>query len=80
MAQSSNMANNRVSDTASNYAASASEALRGGYERASQEAQRGYDYTLDTLKTRPMESVAIALGAGILAGMAIGITMFSNRR
>lgn len=80
MAQSSSMANNRVSDTASNYASSAGEALKGGYDRASQEAQRGYEYTLDTFKSRPMESVAIALGAGILAGIAIGMSMFSSRR
>ena len=78
--RSSESAVNRVSETASEYADMAGRAVRDNYERLSEEAQRGYDYSLKTMQRRPLESVAIALGAGVLAGLALGISMSGRRR
>lgn len=80
MAQSASTIGNRASETASNYAESAGEALQDGYERVSREAQRGYDYSVDTVKSHPMESVAIALGAGVLLGLMLGMSVTSSCR
>ena len=80
MAQSASTMKNRASDTASNYADYAGEALQDGYQRVSREAQRGYDYSVDTLKSHPMESVGIALGAGVVIGLMLGMSFSSGRR
>ncbi len=80
MAQSASTMKNRASEAASNYAESAGEALHEGYDRVAREAQRGYEYSVDTLKTHPMESVAIALGAGVVIGLMLGMSVSSGRR
>lgn len=80
MAQSASTMKNRAAETASNYAESAGEALHEGYDRVSREAQRGYDYSVDALKTYPVESVAIALGAGVVIGLMMGMSFSSGRR
>ena len=71
---------NRFTERASEYADMAGEEVRDNYQRMAAETQRGYDYTLKTMKRRPLESVAIALGAGLLAGLTLGLTMSSRRR
>ncbi len=80
MAQTASKTGNRAAETASNYVESAGEALQDGYDRVTREAQRGYDYSVDTLKSHPMESVAIALGAGVLVGLMLGMSVASCRR
>lgn len=80
MAQSASQMRDRASEAASNYAEAAGEALYDGYDRVSRDAQRGYDYSVDTLKSHPMESVAIALGAGVVIGLMLGMSVSSCRR
>lgn len=70
----------RVGDAASQYASQAVEAVRENYDHLSDAAQRGYDSTMKTVAQRPMESVAIALGCGVLSGLIMGLTMASRRR
>jgi len=81
----------RVSDTATQYASQAAEVVREnyeylsdsahrGYEQVSDAASRGYDNTVKTVSNRPLESVAIALGCGILAGLVVGLSLASKRR
>lgn len=70
----------RIADTASQYAAQASEVISDNYEHLSEGARQGYDYTMKTVSRRPLESVAIALGAGMLTGLMIGLSMASKRR
>lgn len=71
---------NRVSESAAEYADLAGRAVRDNYERLSGEAQRGYEYSLRAMQRKPLESVAVALGAGLLAGLVLGISMSSRRR
>lgn len=70
----------RISDTASQYASQASEVISDNYEHLAEGAKQGYDYTMKTVSRRPLESVAIALGAGMLTGLMIGLSMASKRR
>jgi len=70
----------RISDTATQYASQASEVISENYEHMAEGAQQGYDYTMKAVSRRPLESVAIALGAGMLAGLMIGLSMASKRR
>lgn len=78
--QSGESAMNRVSGAAAEYADMAGRAVRDNYQRLSGEAQRGYEYSVRSMQRRPLESVAIALGAGMLAGLALGITLLGRRR
>jgi len=73
--RSTESAVNRVSETASEYAGMAGKAVRENYDQFAAEAQRGYEATLKTMHRRPLESVAIALGAGVLAGLAVGLSL-----
>tara|TARA_R110002095_G_scaffold196511_1_gene175410 strand:- start:383 stop:808 length:426 start_codon:yes stop_codon:yes gene_type:complete len=70
---------NRISESAAEYADAASQAVRENYDRLAADAQRGYESTVKTMRRRPLESVAIALGAGVLAGLAVGISLSSRR-
>ncbi|MDZ4848720.1 MAG: CsbD family protein [Pirellulaceae bacterium] len=69
----------RVSKVASDYANQATDVIRDNYEYLADGAQRGYDNTLKTVSRRPMESVAIALGCGVLTGLIVGLSMASKR-
>jgi len=67
---------NEFSDAAGQIAAEASAYAR---ERARQIANQSGDYTArvnETVRTRPVESLAIAFGVGILAGAVV----FMNRK
>jgi uncharacterized protein YjbJ (UPF0337 family) len=78
--QSTSETMHRISEKAGEYAQHAGEAMRENYDYLSSNAQRGYDYTLRSMSRRPVESVAIALGAGVLAGLIVGLSMTSSRR
>jgi uncharacterized protein YjbJ (UPF0337 family) len=78
--QASNATVNRVSQMAEQYAGVASDAVRENYNRLASEAQRSYAYTVSNMKRRPLESLGIALGAGIVAGLALGLSLASRRR
>ncbi len=71
---------NQVANRASHYADAAGEIIRDNYDRVATEAQKGMDYTARNISRRPLESLAIAVGSGILAGIVLGISMTSRRR
>ena len=70
----------QVANRASNYADAAGGMLRDNYDRVATEAKKGMDYTAQNIGRRPLESLAIAVGAGILAGLVLGISMTSRKR
>ena len=78
--QSTENAYNRLSEKAGEYAEAAGHAVRENYDRVAEEAHRGYDYTVRTVSKRPLESVAVALGAGLFAVLVIGLSMATRRR
>lgn len=58
----------------------AGEALDEGLHRFGEHADQGYRAARDAVSKRPMESVAVVAGLGLLAGIAIGISMAGRRR
>jgi len=70
----------QVANRASQYADVAGDAIRENYDRVASEAKKGLDYTAKTVGQRPIESLALAIGTGILAGVLLGLSMSSRRR
>lgn len=70
----------RVADSASEYASVASDRVREGYSYVADAAQDGYRSARQTVKQRPVESIAIAFVAGIAAGLITGASLFGSRR
>lgn len=58
----------------------AGEVFDDGFHRISEHADQGYRAARDAVAKRPMESVAVVAGLGLLAGIAIGVSMASRRR
>ena len=58
-----------IAETAQEIAASASMQAQAAYEQVADRALEGYEYADQTLRHRPWESVAVALGVGLLAGV-----------
>lgn len=69
---------NRVQETAGEYASAAQERMREGYDYVSDAAQQGYQVAQQTVRQRPVESIAIAFVAGIAAGLITGASLFSS--
>jgi len=53
----------------------ASETVKRGYEQASQKFSEGYQTAEETVRRNPMESVAVSFGAGIVAGVLVGLML-----
>ncbi len=70
----------RVSNRASQYIDSAGETMHDQYSRVASEAKKGLDYTAKSVGRRPLESLAIALGSGVIAGVLLGLSMSNRKR
>ena len=70
----------QVANRASHYADAAGEVLRDNYDRVASEAKKGLNYTAQSVGRRPLESLALAVGSGIIAGVLIGLSMSSRKR
>ena len=71
---------NQVANRASHYVDVAEEAIRENYDRVASEARKGLNYTAASVEKRPVESLALAVGAGVVAGIMLGISMSNRRR
>jgi len=69
----------QFANTASQYVDNAGDVVRENYDRMASEAKKGLDYTSKTVKRRPFESLAVAVGSGIIAGVVLGLSI-SNRK
>lgn len=56
------------------------DAAQRGYEQLSDAATKGYDSTVKAVSSRPVESVAIAFGCGLLTGLVVGVSLACSRR
>ena len=70
----------QVSNRASHYVDAAGDAIRENYDRVASEARKGLDYTAQSVVRRPVESLALAVGAGIVAGLLMGLSMSNRKR
>lgn len=69
-----------VAGRVTEYSDVAGEAFRENYDRLADAAGRGYDETVRAVSRRPMESLAVAVGAGVLFGLVLGMSMTGRRR
>jgi uncharacterized protein YjbJ (UPF0337 family) len=68
----------QMADTAREYAGQASEAVREQYEQVSESVRAGYDQAEEMVRRKPVESVAVAFGAGIITGVIVGLLLKSR--
>jgi ElaB/YqjD/DUF883 family membrane-anchored ribosome-binding protein len=68
----------QASETAREYARQASDRFHETYEQASESVRAGYDEAAEMVRRRPAESLAVAFGAGLIAGVIVGLTMRSR--
>ena len=66
-------------DVATDYAGEASDAVRRGYEQVEESVAAGYREAGEMVRRKPVESVAISFGAGLLAGVLVAV-MLRDRR
>lgn len=70
---------NRIADVASDYAGYATEAAKEGYQRVAHATEDQLRATQNQVRERPVESLAIAFGIGIVAGLVTGASLFGRR-
>jgi uncharacterized protein YjbJ (UPF0337 family) len=81
----------RMADTVRGYASSAVESMRGYGSTATESAEEararaaemlrgGYAQTERMIQQRPLESLAVGFGAGLITGVIIGLVMRSGSR
>jgi uncharacterized protein YjbJ (UPF0337 family) len=70
----------QVANRTAQYADAAGEMIRDNYDRVSQEAKKGIAYTAKSVGRRPLESIALAVGSGIIAGVVLGLAMSNRKR
>lgn len=68
----------RMAENARGYADKASEAYREQYEQVAESMKQGYQQAETMVRRNPMESVAVALGAGVIAGVVVGLALKSR--
>ena len=70
----------RISEVASGMASKASETVREGYDYAKEASRDGLKAATETVQHRPGESLLLALGIGMVAGIVIGTSLCSKHR
>ena len=70
---------NHVSEMASNLASKANEGLRESYNYVADKSKEGYDVAKETVRDKPVETLAIAFGIGVVAGLVAGASVFGRR-
>jgi uncharacterized protein YjbJ (UPF0337 family) len=68
-----------ASEVASNLASKANEGLREGYNYVAEKSQDGYDSARATVREKPVETLAIAFGIGVVAGLIAGCSVFGRK-
>jgi uncharacterized protein YjbJ (UPF0337 family) len=65
----------RAANTARDYAAAAQEQAGQAYEQVTGAVREGYQRTEDFVQRNPGQSVVVAFGAGVLAGLLVGVCL-----
>ena len=69
----------RISEAATDMASKASETLRDGYDYAREASRDGIKAATETVQHRPGESLLLAMGIGVVAGLIIGTSICGKR-
>ncbi len=70
----------KISEAATDFAAKASETVRESYDYAKEASRDGLKAATETIQHRPAESLLLAMGIGLVAGLVIGTSMCSKHR
>ncbi len=68
----------QAAETVKNYAGTASEQVRDGYNRLTDQFGRQYEASQDMIRENPTRTVATAFGVGILLGVVVGLALRSR--
>lgn len=69
----------KAMDNAKEYASQASEMAAERYQQAKESVEAGMHEAERMVRRSPMESVAVAFGAGLIAGVITGLVLKSSR-
>src|ERR1700728_4298607 len=67
----------QAAESARNYAGYASEQVRDGYNRISDQLGRRYEASQDMIRENPARTVATAFGVGVVLGVVVGLALRS---
>jgi len=65
-------------ESAREYAGQAKEAAKKGYEQVASRVGDGFHEAQEAVRSKPVESVAVAFGAGLIAGVITGLLLRSR--
>jgi len=68
----------RVAEAVRGYASTAAESVEDARARAAEAMRGGYMQTERMIQQRPMESLAVGFGAGLITGVIIGLVLRSR--
>ena len=68
----------QAAESVKNYAGYASDQMRDGYNRISEQLWRRYDASQDLIRENPARTVATAFGVGVLLGVVVGLALRSR--
>lgn len=69
----------KISEAANDFASKASDTIRDGYDYARDASRDGLKAATETVQQRPAESLLVAMGIGVVAGLIIGASLFGRR-
>jgi len=70
---------NQATETARQYANKASESVQEQYHQVSDQVRAGYEDAEEMVRSRPVESIGVAFGAGLIAGAILSLVFRSGR-
>jgi len=68
----------QATEAVSNFAQQAGDRLRDSYGDIADQARDRYDYAQDLVRHNPGQSVAMAFGVGVVAGLIVGLALRSR--
>jgi len=68
----------QAAETVKNYAGVATEQMRDGYNRISDQLGRRYEASQDLIRENPARTVATAFGVGVVLGVVVGLALRSR--
>lgn len=76
--QGAQQAVQQVAETAQQYAQDAKQYVQEGYQQASRQMQEGMHQAEEMVRSKPVESLATAFGAGIVTGVLLSLVLRSR--
>lgn len=68
----------QAADSVRNYAGYASDQVRDGYNRISEQFGRRYEASQEMIRENPARTVAAAFGVGVVLGVVVGLALRSR--